>query len=143
MLVIKKRSKLMKSLSAGIVMFAVGLTGSVAYLDATIPSGFVSEKDPSPLTKTGSAAGEAVANQAGTGEPSTDATSSSSAQPETVAAFAPAPAEQRSAITTSTSEAVAEQTVPVIESVPMPTTPEESPEPEPSLLEGVILPLLP
>ena len=124
-------------------MFAVGLTGSVAYLDATIPSGLVSEKDPSPLTKTGSSVGEAVASHAGTGQQSSDATSSSSDQPETVAAFAPAPAEQHTVITPSPSEAVTEQTAPVIESAPIPTTPEETPEPEPSLLEGVILPLLP
>lgn len=38
MLVIKKRSKLTKSLLAGVGMFTVGLTGSVAYLDATTPS---------------------------------------------------------------------------------------------------------
>lgn len=97
---------------AGVVMFTVGLTGSVAYLDATTPpSGFVSRKVTTPLAKTGSSAGEAVASQAVTGQPSTDATSSSSDQPDSVAPLDPAPG--------------------------------ELPNQEPSLLEGVILFLLP
>lgn len=135
----------MQSFMAGVVMFAVGLTGSVAYLDATTPSGFVSGKETSPLTKTGSAAGEAVANQAVTGEPSTDATSSSSGQPDMVTAFAPAPtkSESHAPITTQTSNAMVEQSAPVLEPVPIETAPEEPPVKEPSLLEGVVLPLLP
>lgn len=130
---------------AGVVMFAVGLTGSVAYLDATTPSGFVSEKDTTPLTKTGGAAGEAISSQVVAGEPSTDATSSSSDQPETVAAYVPAaPAETRpSVVEVRPADTVVEQTAPVLESTPLVTTPEESPEQKPSLLEGIILPLLP
>lgn len=134
MLVIKKRNKLIKSLSAGVFMFAVGLTGSVAYLDATTPSnGFASGGDKDALARTSLLADEAVASDKATRDQSTGATSSSSDQTGDVT-LAPAPSGSGTQVTSETAVPVVDRTVPGVEAPYVGTPPDE----EPSLVEGIL-----